>query len=202
MSVVVNFLSTLVSDESNGSIKRMLTLCAELERISKSVIDKTEKESHTKKKRKVGPEQVAAENASQLQPDGENQPSSSSPSSRNVGMLPTSTPTSTFTSSLAATGNDMMNTFADGSAGSGPDQEALNLPSNVQGLADFGQSLPDMLNPANMANPGLSDQVPFSTMGTTSPSTAASFQQPFVPQDLWQIPMPLEWEWPEMSTGF
>ena len=26
---------------------------------------------------------------------------------------------------------------------------------------------------------------------------AGSFQQPFVPQDLWQMPMTLEWDWAE-----
>jgi len=25
-----------------------------------------------------------------------------------------------------------------------------------------------------------------------------SFQQPFVPQDLWQMPMTLEWDWADM----
>ncbi|KAK5160288.1 hypothetical protein LTR04_004602, partial [Oleoguttula sp. CCFEE 6159] len=29
-----------------------------------------------------------------------------------------------------------------------------------------------------------------------------SFQQPFVPQDLWQMPMTLEWDWADMSLGF
>lgn len=29
-----------------------------------------------------------------------------------------------------------------------------------------------------------------------------SFQQPFVPQDLWQMPMTLEWDWADMlNTG-
>jgi hypothetical protein len=27
------------------------------------------------------------------------------------------------------------------------------------------------------------------------------FQQPFVPQDLWQMPMTLEWDWANMSGG-
>jgi hypothetical protein len=29
-----------------------------------------------------------------------------------------------------------------------------------------------------------------------------SFQQPFVPQDLWQMPMTLEWDWADMTSGF
>ena len=36
-------------------------------------------------------------------------------------------------------------------------------------------------------------------------SLGAAFQQPFVPQDLWQMPMTLEWDWAGMtdySSGF
>ena len=46
MNVVVNFLSTLVSDESNGSVKRMLALCGEFERIAQVVLDKAERFLH------------------------------------------------------------------------------------------------------------------------------------------------------------
>ncbi|KAJ6137992.1 hypothetical protein N7471_004478 [Penicillium samsonianum] len=69
MSVVVSFLSTLVSDESNGSIKRMLGLCGEFERIAKVVLDKTEKESHSRKKRKNAEDSAgAAEEQSETSP--------------------------------------------------------------------------------------------------------------------------------------
>jgi hypothetical protein len=34
-----------------------------------------------------------------------------------------------------------------------------------------------------------------------SPLNINSFQQPFVPQDLWQMPMTLEWDWADMTGG-
>lgn len=48
---------------------------------------------------------------------------------------------------------------------------------------------------------------PFNDMGYTngqdmsSPLNLNSFQQPFVPQDLWQMPMTLEWDWADMTGG-
>lgn len=38
----------------------------------------------------------------------------------------------------------------------------------------------------------------FQTDGNATLNTG-SFQQPFVPQDLWQMPMTLEWDWAEMA---
>ena len=54
----------------------------------------------------------------------------------------------------------------------------FHAPDMNEPLADFGM-------PNSYASPGGSD-----TFG-------ASFQQPFVPQDLWQMPMTLEWDWAE-----
>lgn len=34
-----------------------------------------------------------------------------------------------------------------------------------------------------------------------SPLNINTFQQPFVPQDLWQMPMTLEWDWADMTGG-
>ncbi|KAI5306614.1 hypothetical protein KEM55_008548, partial [Ascosphaera atra] len=45
MGNVVQFLSRLVTDESNGSVTRMLGVCAEFERIAKTVVDRTEREA-------------------------------------------------------------------------------------------------------------------------------------------------------------
>lgn len=34
-----------------------------------------------------------------------------------------------------------------------------------------------------------------------SPINPQSFQQPFVPPDLWQMPMRLEWDWADLTGG-
>jgi hypothetical protein len=53
MNQVVTFLSALCADDENASIRRMLSVCSEFERIAKIVLDKTEKESHSRRKRKA-----------------------------------------------------------------------------------------------------------------------------------------------------
>jgi hypothetical protein len=49
MHHVVEFLSMLCTDESNMSVKRMLNICAEFERISQVVLDKNERESSSRR---------------------------------------------------------------------------------------------------------------------------------------------------------
>jgi hypothetical protein len=52
MNHVVHFLSMLGADEENGGVKRMLGVCAEFERIANVVLDKADKESSSRRKRK------------------------------------------------------------------------------------------------------------------------------------------------------
>ena len=201
MNVVVNFLSTLVSDESNGSIRRMLTVCGEFERISKAVIDRAEKESQSKKKRKAEPDQRSVED--HMQGD-EGQPSPLSQNQNNVRAPPVSTPAVSSSSSALPSSS-----LANGVRGLERDVNHLpnnNNNNNAHGISDLGQAVPpDMVGPAanNMGgNPGLSGQIPFTTsLGASSPGIS-SFQHPFVPDDLWQMPVSLEWDWADMPNGF
>lgn len=39
--------------------------------------------------------------------------------------------------------------------------------------------------------------MPFTAPPGTAELPGGAFQQPFVPQDLWQMPMTLEWDWAE-----
>ena len=52
MNQVVTFLSGLCSSDQNSSVKRMLNLCSEFERIAKVVLDKCEKEAHSRRKKR------------------------------------------------------------------------------------------------------------------------------------------------------
>jgi hypothetical protein len=61
MKLVVNFLNMLSNDESNGSVKRMLSVCAEFERIANIVLDKADKEHASRRKRKQGDSEQDAE---------------------------------------------------------------------------------------------------------------------------------------------
>ena len=190
MNVVVNFLHTLVSDESNGSIRRMLGLCGEFERIARVVLDKAEKDSHSKKKRKVPDETQLQPNipqANRAQPRPTPQPADT--------QQPTATPPFSqplFNENVGAVPPNMADPNLPSAAGLSGD-----LPSNIQAMPGLGQEFQDMLSPNNLGGLGFSDQQPF-----TGASPIAPFQQPFVPQDLWQMPMTIEWDWADMSNNF
>jgi hypothetical protein len=61
MNLVVTFLSMLSTDERNGSVKRMLSVCAEFERIANVVLEKTDRENASRRKRKQGDSEQDAE---------------------------------------------------------------------------------------------------------------------------------------------
>ncbi|KAB8232919.1 hypothetical protein ETB97_005609 [Aspergillus alliaceus] len=200
MNVVVNFLSTLVSDESNGSIKRMLGLCGEFERIAQVVLDKAEKESHSKKKRKVPPDEP--ENLQQKTPEENSAPSPST--SRPANATSTTAPfsSSSYPANLGNTRPSMSNpsrTFVPGQTVLGTNGVPTSLQESMQTMSGMGHDFPEMLSPNNMDGVGFGDQQPF---GTPTEPPMTSFQQPFVPQDLWQMPMTIEWDWADMSSNF
>ncbi|KAF7718426.1 Fungal Zn(2)-Cys(6) binuclear cluster domain-containing protein [Penicillium ucsense] len=193
MNVVVNFLSTLVSDESNGSIKRMLALCGEFERIAKVVLDKAEKESHARKKRKAttphanGSPDANGTGARQPQPAGRASapPYPSFSSSMFAEQAPAEAPPFTdrgFTNEAAV-----------------PPTSGISADyiSSVPTMSGLSQEFPDMLSPGQMGGMPFPDQ----SLRPMSPN-AGPFQQPFVPQDLWQMPMTIEWDWADMSMNF
>lgn len=200
MNVVVNFLSTLVSDESNGSIKRMLGLCGEFERIAKVVLDKAEKESYSKKKRKSPEEPV---NLQQSTPEEHPAPSPSTtqPTQAPSRNVPMSSPL--FAENPGDPGGNTMADDAGGFASSreipGTTSVSTNIPPNIQAMPGIAQDYQDMLSPDPLEGVSFADQPPYSATANTPLS---SFQQPFVPQDLWQMPMTIEWDWADMSTNF
>ena len=220
MNLVVTFLSMLSSDERNGSVKRMLSVCAEFERIARIVLDKADRENASRRKRKQGDSEQDAEieataneiltpayRAAQSPPQ---QPSRSTP-----GPVPNA---------------DAFN----------PDFHGFNevgYPSNQirSVMTDSPQPFP--FSP-NFTHASLNDNNPLAQFG--SPTIAAqmlqhqgglptsdtqggdttmagmngmtplamgggggTFEQNFntVPQDLWRMPMTLEWDWADM-TGF
>ncbi|KAL9111845.1 MAG: hypothetical protein Q9227_003695 [Pyrenula ochraceoflavens] len=199
MNLVVNFLSMLASDESNGSVKRMLGVCAEFERIAKVVLDKAEKESHSRRKRK--PENQM--------PNGD---SAATPLANGQTAAPGATPASTtqpFSPSYTGTASNST------PPANGPFSNIGNVYSPPPGL--LGSDLPPMLSGFDSAefadvlgqSPDNTNGLDFSSSqmqgnvagnGATS-LNPGSFQQPFVPQDLWQMPMTLEWDWADMTGG-
>jgi hypothetical protein len=79
-----------------------------------------------------------------------------------------------------------------------------NMPNNISGnmptMPRVGHDFGEMLSPSPLDSLNFGGQPPLSAAGDIN--ITPSFQQPFVPQDLWQMPMTIEWDWADMSTNF
>ncbi|KAK4693646.1 hypothetical protein P7C71_g3789, partial [Lecanoromycetidae sp. Uapishka_2] len=190
MNQVVTFLSSLAVTEEQGGVKRMLGVCAEFERIARVVLGKGDNESHSRRKRRSSKinendlpqnlqQQIPTKRAAPMTPQSNNSQASSS----------------FFTPNYSG---DMNQSFGGPLQGFSPDISNMNMPMDFSG-ADF----PNMMTPSN----GMED-FPNGDMNgqqySNDPINVGSFQQPFVPQDLWSMPMTLEWDWADMggANGF
>ncbi|KAL8630922.1 hypothetical protein Q9189_003339 [Teloschistes chrysophthalmus] len=183
-TIHLNFLSLLAITEEQGGIKRMLGLCIEFERIAKVVLEKAEKETHSRRKRKSNKE---ADQPSQAVNYMGQQPIT----------LHTSTPQNPQHPS---------NPFSQGFA-SNPDLESFN--STLNGSfppRDSGNTLApldfsSLMNaPAGFPPSVSGDEFQQLVSDGGSSFNMGSFQQPFVPQDFWQMPQTLEWDWADMGN--
>ena len=196
MNLVVNFLSMLVSDEENGSVKRMLGVCSEFERIAKVVLDKADRESNSKRKRKVVPEEEM-QNVQVLQAIVTGKPPPISPNGNQPQANKTSQP-NVYTPQTNGGSNSQTYGTPNGAVFTPPSDSNNGAPFTPGFDADFA----DILNSQNGMDPTIANgHHMLNNMG--SPLNLGSFQQPFVPHDLWQMPMTLEWDWADMSnTGY
>lgn len=196
MNLVVNFLSMLASDEENGSVKRMLGVCSEFERIAKVVLDKADRESSSKRKRKVVPEEEM-QNVQALQAIVTGKPVAVSPGrAPNQANIPS--PQNAYTPQMSRSANSQAYNTPNGAVFTPPSDFSAGVPFTPGFEADFAGMLASQnrMDPA-MAN---SQQLP---NPMASPLNLGTFQHPFVPQDLWQMPMTLEWDWADMTnTGY
>ncbi|KAI9149270.1 N-terminal binuclear Zn cluster-containing protein [Paramyrothecium foliicola] len=212
MNLVVTFLSMLGSEAEQGGVHRMLGICSEFERIAKVVIEKTEKEQSSRRKRKtmdatakpasskahsndVPRQSNATPTASSGQPQGSAPPpaivstsTSASPqatpgSSHNVQMKDHLTPTSWSDRGPSHSPITISNGETSPALGSAGWPQEFPIPQN----GDF-----ESFNNMNGLQPGLS---------SPSNPTGRPIQQPLLPQDLFSLPMTLDWNWAEMSGG-
>jgi hypothetical protein len=188
MNLVVNFLSMLVSDEENGSVKRMLGVCAEFERIAKVVLDKADRDSNTKRKRKTVPEKEI-KNVQTLQAIVTGKPVTPA----RPQTQPNTSPPSVYNQQI----NGGSQTFGtpQGPVFTPPPDFSNSTTFTPAFEADFA----DLLAQQNGMDTAMANgqQIP---NNMASPLNLGIFQQPFVPQDLWQMPMTLEWDWADMTN--
>ncbi|KAF9636897.1 hypothetical protein BFW01_g7793 [Lasiodiplodia theobromae] len=218
MTLVVNFLSTLCSDEENGSVRRMLSICSEFERIARVVLEKADKESSSKRKRrqqddqnKDGQQQPPQNSQAQQQQRSGNRRSASLTPSINGNAGPGFPH---FTSNFTNPGFNFSPSMPHASLQQGSWLPDLSSPQTVPGF------LPQQTFPHSQAGTeAAATNAAFQTAAGVQPTSEGAsgptalnaghlndfdmggFQQPFVPQDLWQMPMTLEWDWADM-TGY
>ncbi|KXT15138.1 hypothetical protein AC579_7922 [Pseudocercospora musae] len=270
MSSVVSFLTMLERDvaEANGNVRRMLSVCAEFERIARVALDKAEREMRGRGKRK----QAEREREKALKDQVTGQVAQGLEEGKSLEQMQVETQASyrrpVQTPSLRASvagsqggsqhGNSPANSWGGSPPGGNgsPYQRSASNPRPPQVPTSNGQQQqsPYMLsqgstnagapfNPIQFQTPlpngmdfnthsptqqhhpnlppgftqvevypgsnfspttGATGHPDFSGMPAFDPSTsgvvnnpAGAFQQPFVPQDLWQMPMTLEWDWAE-----
>lgn len=269
MSSVCSFLTMLEREisESNGNVRRMLSVCREFERIASVVLDKAEKEMRGGRRKakvsdKAGKERKGStggdyergldEGKSVEQIQVETQAAYrrpvNTPSLRmsQAGSIASESPRSwAATSPTGGVGPEYrtpLTSNAGFEAGAQQQQQGQQQRnqnswqgqqsgygmSNGNGNA-FSQQQQQQLPPdytAYMGQPGMSSDhnansnffspntsafspntlatmdmnsanAAFNTSPDLNNGTGSSFQQPFVPQDLWQMPMTLEWDWAE-----
>lgn len=208
MNQVVNFLSLLAVTEEQGGVKRMLGVCAEFERIARVVLERGDKKGHKRRSSKMNtehdvpvPNMPTPQQQQQAQVYVEHGQKRSAPPMSPLSNNNVSTPQNLFSPSA----------FNENSNG-----QAFNpsLSSFSPSLSDMGLSLdfngtnggPDyqnmMASSQNGVNSASFDPSQFQPdANPVDPLHVGSFQQPFVPQDLWQMPMTLEWDWSEAMQG-
>ncbi|RMZ90761.1 hypothetical protein DV736_g1999, partial [Chaetothyriales sp. CBS 134916] len=193
MDLVVNFLHNVVADEGSGSLKRMHSVCKEFARIARVVLDKAEKEA-SKRKRKLNPDEILRTGQSAMCMAQAQMIGRSTTPPRNHAPPNTSPQTASNTPRL---GQNPSHSSA--AVAADANQNAFKASQAFMGASTFsGPELSDLL-PSTDGSPDVSNQQLPST--GLSPTDTGSFQHPFLPQDLWQMPMTLEWDWAGLTGG-
>ncbi|KAH7070759.1 fungal-specific transcription factor domain-containing protein [Paraphoma chrysanthemicola] len=196
MKLVVNFLNMLNDDQGSGSVKRMCSVCSEFERIAAAVLDKADRENASRRKRKQGDSEQDAQieaTAAELLSTGRN--AQSSPAAT------TSTPQNHNNASEGMIFNPDFHGFNEPFPFS-PNFTHASLQTNTQ-MGQYGS--PSMASQMLQQQGGLPNTTGIEANGINNLNAMAmgQFDQNFhnVPQDLWKMPMTLEWDWADM-TGY
>ena len=195
MHQVVSFLSSIAIEEETGGIKRMLEVCVEFERIAKLVVDKSDKEAHSKKKRKTTHGDDVMEDAEQQPKDKKVATSAVVPEKP---LTPRATPP-TKTQDVIPLLNGPFTT------------EPLNQPFSPQ-LAAFspnGGGIIPSIGPQPGDFPNMftefSDLSQFGPGGGIGSPGMNNFQQQLpIGGDLWQMPISSDWDgsWGMLSENY
>jgi len=164
----------------------MLGVCAEFERIARVVLERGDRESHSRRKRRSSPpatpQQVPQKRAAPPTPQINNAP----------------TPQNIFTPGFSGELNNQP--FSPILQDFSPSMANMDLALDFSG-ADFNPNMMSVSNGSNGGMEGFQNDDLNGQQYSSEGLNVGSFQQPFIPQDLWQMPMTLEWDWADMGTG-
>lgn len=188
MGLVVTFLSMLGQEAEQGGVHRMLGVCSEFVRIAKLVIEKAEKDQSFRRKRKTDGKLKKNTDTSEvpipttleeLSPPVRTQRSSS------WGPVAATSPKDDHRSPSSATGNGV------------PNNDYQDFQQQAQ---QFQQQQQQQQQPPQNGDFDSFDDLGFPGDPSAMPM-APPFHQPLLPQDLFALPMTLDWNWAEMSGG-
>ncbi|KAF2450022.1 hypothetical protein P171DRAFT_204066 [Karstenula rhodostoma CBS 690.94] len=194
MKLVVSFLSLVKNEQGNGSVKRMLSVCTEFERIAAIVLDKADREHASRRKRKQGDSEQDAEIAAterELLSTSRNGPQSPPQPNPSPQPNPQQDQTMIF--------NPDFHGFSEPFPFS-PNFSHANLQQPSHLSANFSPSLHTSMLPHTSSH---SVHMPMTSMDGVM-SMGTTFDQTYnnVPHDPWKMPMTLEWDWADMTgTG-
>lgn len=203
MNLVVTFLSTLGQEAETGGVHRMLGVCSEFERIAKIVIDKAERDTNRRKRKSHEPQRPSISQASPSQMSNTPQPSSAATPTGNYSgtsqLSPKFNGEQNRANNVANGGFSPMDT-ASTNNGSAPRDGPGAWPSpSPQQQQEWNPNAMDFGNFSEMTGfgqPIASPPLP----GPAAPGVAGGYQ-PLLPQELWQMPGGLDWDWAEFTGG-
>lgn len=199
MSLVVTFLSTLGEEAETGGVHRMLGVCSEFERIARIVIDKTENDTSRRKRKTHEPPKPINPGTNSHHPQTSPRPNSSTTTptphynqnSRGPGQ---SSPSMRGSGNPNGNGYSPMNT-ASSNNGQAPRDGQGSWPQDYPSTGSMPGDTPDFSNWTELTGFGQPLRSP------PMPGATPSGFQPLLPQDLWQLPMSIDWDWAEFSGG-
>lgn len=201
INLVVTFLSMLGQEAEQGGVHRMLGVCAEFERIAKSVIEKAEKDQASRRKRKNHDATSAATTASSTRP---NTNSPAITKNQAVPQTPRPVPGATTTARPTTTPSNSESTNSNNLSPPLMGNEHGVSYSPMTGGSVSGRS-PSMTSSAGWPQNGdfdsFAELTGFPSSDSPPMNMGQGFQQPLLPPDLFSLPMTLDWNWAELSGG-
>jgi hypothetical protein len=212
MGMVVQFLSMLGQEAESGGVNRMLGVCAEFERIAGIVIEKAEKEPRRKRKNPDTPGKAAS--MANLYSGGSAAAAAAAATAAAAGTaqkltpIPSSQTPRPSTAASTATATPSMNPSAYQNNGNilspqrRPDHHTPYSPHNnsIHSTPSNGWQ-PDYSMTQNGDFDSFVDMNGFAAQESPPVGMGVPFQQPLLPQDLFTLPMNLDWNWAELSGG-